>query len=90
MRYGEKNSEISVWTAILRDASGRQLYRLGLPNIEVKQGFFEFLWPYYSNMRTNDVRVFVFDFFDEMEEGRVEAVRKRLEAMFAGIGYEKN
>ena len=66
----------------------RQLYRLGLPNIEVKQGFFEFLLPYYSNMRTNDVRVFVFDFLDEMEEGRVEAFMKRLESMFAGIGYD--
>ncbi|MDE5791482.1 MAG: ATP-binding protein [Muribaculaceae bacterium] len=66
----------------------RQLYRLGLPNIEVKQGFFEFLLPYYSNLRTNDVRVFVFDFLDEMEEGRVEAFMKRLEAMFAGIGYD--
>ena len=66
----------------------RQLYRLGLPNIEVKQGFFEFLLPYYSNMRTNDVRVFVFDFLDEMEEGRVETFMKRLESMFAGIGYD--
>ena len=66
----------------------RQLYRLGLPNIEVKQGFFEFLLPYYSNMRTNDVRVFVFDFLDEMEEGRVEAFMKRLESIFAGIGYD--
>lgn len=66
----------------------RQLYRLGLPNIEVKQGFFEFLLPYYSNMRTNDVRVFVFDFLDEMEEGRVDDFMKRLESMFAGIGYD--
>lgn len=66
----------------------RQLYRLGLPNIEVKQGFFEFLLPYYSNMNNSDVRTFVFDFLDEMEEGLVDAFMKRLESMFAGIGYD--
>ena len=68
--------------------SKRGLYRLGLPNIEVKQGFFEFLLPYYTYVNNNDVRVFVFDFLDEMEEGRVEDFMKRLESMFAGIGYD--
>lgn len=68
--------------------SKRGLYRLGLPNIEVKQGFFEFLLPYYTHVNNNDVRVFVFDFLDEMEEGRVEDFMKRLESMFAGIGYD--
>ena len=68
--------------------SRRRIYRLGLPNLEVKQGFFEYLLPYYSNTHGEDVRVFVFDFLDEMEEGRVDDFMKRLQSMFAGISYE--
>ena len=66
----------------------RQIYRLGIPNREVEQGFFEYLLPYYSEMPNSDVRVFVFDFLDEMEQGRVDAFMTRLRSMFAGTGYD--
>ena len=64
------------------------IYTLGLPNEEVKQGFFQFLLPYYSSVRETESRVFVVDFRKEMEEGRVEDFMKRLQSMFAGISYE--
>ena len=64
------------------------IYTLGLPNEEVKQGFFQFLLPYYSSVRETESRVFVVDFRKEMEEGRVDDFMKRLQSMFAGISYE--
>ena len=39
-------------------------------------------------MKEIESKVFVVDFRKEMEEGRVEAFMKRLESMFAGIGYD--
>ena len=64
------------------------IYTLGLPNVEVKKGFFEYLLPYYTSVKEIESKVFVVDFRKEMEEGRVEAFMKRLESMFAGIGYD--
>lgn len=66
----------------------RQLYQLGVPNLEVAQGFLEFLLPYYATIKKSDPKAFVFDFLDEMEEGRVDDFMKRLQSMFAGIGYD--
>ena len=68
--------------------SRRRLFRLGLPNEEVKEGFFEYILPYYASLSKADAHAFVFDFLDEMEEGRVDAFMKRLQSMFAGISYE--
>lgn len=65
-----------------------RLYTLGLPNVEVEEGFFEFLLPYFSDMRGQDIRVFVFDLLDEIEEGRVAEFMQRIQSMFAGIGYD--
>ena len=64
------------------------IYTLGIPNVEVKKGFFEYLLPYYTSVKEIESKVFVVDFRKEMEEGRVEAFMKRLESMFAGIGYD--
>lgn len=64
------------------------IYTLGIPNVEVKQGFFEYLLPYYTSVKNIEPKVFVVDFLAEMEEGLVDAFMKRLESMFAGIGYD--
>ncbi|MDE5807114.1 MAG: ATP-binding protein, partial [Muribaculaceae bacterium] len=66
----------------------RNIFHLGLPNLEVKQGFFEFLLPWYASMDNQSVRPFVFDIIDEMEEGRVDDFMKRIQAMFAGFGHD--
>lgn len=66
----------------------RRLYHLGIPNQEVKEGFFEYLLPYYSSLEEDGVRPFVFDLIDEMEEGRVDDFMKRLQSLFAGFGHD--
>lgn len=65
-----------------------QLYTLGLPNLEVRQGFFEFLLPYYTSVKQFDTKVFVVEFRQELEAGRVDDFMKRLMSLFAGIGYD--
>ena len=66
----------------------RDLYHLGLPNEEVKQGFLEYLIPYYTSLQGKNSAVFIFDLIDEMEEGRVDDFMKRLQSLFAGIGHD--
>ncbi|MBD5237330.1 MAG: ATP-binding protein [Bacteroidales bacterium] len=66
----------------------REIFHLGIPNEEVKQGFFEQLLPYYSSLTKDTVHVFIFDLIDEMEEGRVDDFMKRLQSLFAGFGHD--
>ena len=76
------------YLTIKRYDQRRRLFHLGLPNEEVKEGFFEYILPYYASLSKADAHAFVFDFLDEMEEGRVDDFMKRLQSMFAGISYE--
>ncbi|MDE6836023.1 MAG: ATP-binding protein [Muribaculaceae bacterium] len=66
----------------------RRLYHLGIPNEEVKQGFFEFLLPYYTSLAEERVAPFIFDLIDEIESGDVDAFMKRLQSLFAGYGHD--
>ncbi|MDE7412358.1 MAG: ATP-binding protein [Muribaculaceae bacterium] len=66
----------------------RRLYYLGIPNEEVKQGFFEFLLPYYTSLNEDRVTPFIFDLIDEIEEGRVDDFMKRLQSLFVGFGHD--
>ncbi|MDE6338174.1 MAG: PD-(D/E)XK nuclease domain-containing protein, partial [Muribaculaceae bacterium] len=64
------------------------IYYLSLPNEEVKQGFFEYILPFYANLGDYDSKVFVLDFRKEIEEGKVDSFMERLQSLFAGISYE--
>lgn len=66
----------------------RDMYTINLPNEEVKKGFFDFLLPYYANIEEKRVRILVYDLVDDLEDGKADAFMKRLQAMFAGIGYD--
>ena len=66
----------------------RDIYHLGIPNEEVKQGFFEQLLPYYTSITKDNAHVFIFDLIDEMEEGRTDDFMKRLQSLFAGFGHD--
>ncbi|MDE6027976.1 MAG: ATP-binding protein [Muribaculaceae bacterium] len=66
----------------------RRLYHLGIPNEEVRQGFFEFLLPYYTSITEEKVPPFIFDLIDEIEEGRVDDFMTRLQSLFAGLGHD--
>ncbi|MDE6238088.1 MAG: ATP-binding protein [Muribaculaceae bacterium] len=66
----------------------RRLYHLGIPNEEVKQGFFEFLLPYYTSINEENVTPFIFDLIDEIESGDVNAFMTRMQSLFAGFGHD--
>ena len=64
------------------------LYHLGLPNMEVKKGFFEYLLPYYSSLSQSKVAPFIFNLVMEIREGRVDDFMNRLQSLFAGFGHD--
>ncbi len=65
-----------------------KLYQLGYPNEEVKEGFYGYILPYYTNLRSQNVMLFIRDLVLELEAGKVEAMMKRLISLFAGLSYE--
>ena len=64
------------------------LFSLGLPNEEVKRGFFEYILPFYGNLGNQSTRAFVVELRREMETGDVEGFMERLQSFFSGISYE--
>lgn len=66
----------------------RNIFQLGLPNEEVKEGFFNFILPYYSNVKKGTQETLIADFCDDLDSGNVDAFMKRLIAFFSGIPYE--
>lgn len=64
------------------------IYTLGIPNIEIKQGFFEYLLPYYTTLHSSETKFFILEFRREMETGRIDDFMNRLRTLFAGIGYD--
>lgn len=74
----------------IRDYDRRlRLYTLRLPNEEVKEGFLNFLLPYYANFHgETSSRFSVHRFVSEMRDGDVDAFMKRLESMFASVPYD--
>lgn len=64
------------------------VYTLGIPNLEVRQGFFEYLLPYYTTMDTSDTKVLIIDLRRCLEDGRADDFMIRIKSMFAGFGYD--
>lgn len=62
-------------------------YTLGLPNKEVKRGFFEDILPYYVRTRQGMVKTTLSKITDAITEGQPEELMKNLQGYFAGIGY---
>ncbi|MDE7080873.1 MAG: ATP-binding protein [Muribaculaceae bacterium] len=66
----------------------RNIYRVGLPNKEVTEGFYSFILPYYANLRQKTVSSVINDFIDDLNHGASESFMRRLQSLFAGISYE--
>lgn len=66
----------------------RQLYTLGYPNAEVRNGFLNFLLPDYTGIKKDRGGFHIGKFADELEAADVEAFLTRLRSFFAGIPYE--
>lgn len=64
------------------------IFTLGIPNLEVRDGFFEYILPFYSSLKSDNVQAFVVDLCMDIESGNVESFLKRLESFTAGISYE--
>ncbi len=65
-----------------------ELFQLGYPNEEVSEGFYEYILPYYANLRHQNVKIFIIDLIDELSKGKVEAAMKRIISLFAGLSYD--
>ena len=76
------------YLTIKRHDAKNDIYYLGIPNDEVKEGFLSYLLPSYANLHHENSSIFVFEFREEMEEGRVEDFMRRLQSMFADVSYE--
>ena len=78
----------SGYMSILRSDEERQLYWLTFPNEEVRIGFFRFLMPYYAAVQKSRTLVAIFDFVDDINNGRVEQFLQRLTSLFANFQYD--
>ena len=63
-------------------------YTLGLPNEEVKYGFWNELLPVYMPKTKLSTEFFVSNFVEDLQDGNIEGFMVRLKAFFAGISYE--
>ena len=66
----------------------RAIYHLGIPNLEVEEGFYSFLLPYYTNLHGSNSMVFVYNLVDEFNKGEVDAIIIQLKSLFSSISYE--
>lgn len=64
-----------------------QLYTLGLPNKEVREGFFDAILPYYMSMEENRVGPLVSKIINSVREGKPEVLMLSLQSFFSKIGY---
>lgn len=66
------------------------LITLGIPNLEVKEGFLKFLLPYYANMHGKSTNFNIIKFTEDLCKGDVEGFMERLRSIFAAVPYEMN
>lgn len=64
------------------------LYKLGLPNSEVKKGFIEYLLPKFSSINKDRVPFEISQFVKDLNSGNAEGFMTRLQSLFAGYSYE--
>ena len=65
-----------------------RLYRLGFPNNEVRYGFLENLLPAYSGLPLGDTGKSVWQFVQDIREGKVDSFMERMRSIIAGIPYD--
>jgi hypothetical protein len=65
-----------------------KLFRLGIPNREVEDGFYNYLLPNYANVRESQSEFYVANFVEEVKAGKVDDFFKRLSSLFADTPYE--
>ncbi len=65
-----------------------ELYHLGFPNREVKQGFLKYLMPYYANTVQGKSGFEISRFVRSLREGDIEGFMERLQSFLSACPYE--
>ena len=65
-----------------------ELYHLGFPNREVKQGFLKYLMPYYANTIQGKSGFEISRFVRSLREGDIEGFMERLQSFLSACPYE--
>lgn len=73
----------------IKDFNSRmQRYRLGIPNNEVKQGFFDILLPYYVKVKRGNTDMVLNDIITSLMLGNPNEFMEALQIFFAGVPYK--
>ena len=64
------------------------LYTLGFPNMEVKDGFLNFLLGYYAPIQSDSTNTLISLMSMDVESGNPEGFMTRLDALFARTNYQ--
>lgn len=78
----------SGYLSIKRMSEDGEYYWLEFPNDEVRDGFFQFLLPYYTSVAEGNSAYEVGKFVADMREGNMTQMMTRLESFYANIPYE--
>ena len=65
-----------------------ELYHLGFPNKEVKQGFLKYLMPYYANTVQGKSGFEISRFVRSLREGDIDGFMERLQSFLSACPYE--
>ena len=63
-------------------------YKLGFPNEEVREGFIQYLMPFYMNINRGEGAACVKYFVQDVRRGNAEQFMKRMETLFADTDYK--
>ena len=64
------------------------VYKLGYPNLEVKNGFLKYLLPYYSSVTASQTEFYLMNFVKAVRAGKIDEFMERLQSMLAGTSYD--
>ncbi|CEM62670.1 conserved hypothetical protein [Treponema phagedenis] len=64
-----------------------ELYKLGFPNMEVKQVFFDNMLPSFTSIVKDETGLYIKNFVCDMREGNVQAFMERLYTACASLPY---
>ena len=78
----------SGYLTIIGYSKEARLYKLGFPNDEVRYGFLENLLPAYSSLPLGDTGKSVWQFVQDIREGKVDSFMERMRSIIAGIPYD--
>ena len=65
-----------------------RLYTLNYPNEEVKNGFVNFLLPFYTKVQASQTATIVSKFITSVEKGKADEFMRNLQSLMAGTPYE--